>query len=75
MEIILKLIFTPIVLFIAAKLMPTVFLKNIKAAVITSLLILLVGFLIGWLLTLFFNVLTLGLFWLVGLGIVTRTIA
>ncbi|HKK37936.1 MAG TPA: hypothetical protein VJ949_00795, partial [Cryomorphaceae bacterium] len=51
------------------------YIKDNRAAIYTALWILVVGFLIGWLLTFILNILTLGLFWLVGLGIVIRTIA
>ena len=36
---------------------------------------LVVGFLVGWLITFILNILTLGIIWGVGLGIITRTIA
>ncbi|NEN22345.1 phage holin family protein [Cryomorpha ignava] len=75
MEIILKIIATPIVLLLASKFMSTINIRDKKAAIYTALSIMIMGFIIGWLITLIFNVLTLGLFWLIGLGIVTRTIA
>ena len=75
MELILKLIATPVVLLLAAKMMSGVHIKDTKAAVFTSLSIIVVGFLIGWLITLILNILTLGTLWLIGLGIITRTIA
>lgn len=74
-EFILQLIVTPIILVVASKSINGVYIKHFKASVWTSLWIILVGFLIGWLLTFFLNVATLGIFWLIGLGIVTRTIA
>ena len=75
MEWILELLITPVVLLVAAKLMKGVYIKDFKAAVYTALSIIIVGFLIGWLLTLVLNVATLGIFWIIGLGIVTRTVA
>ena len=75
MEFILKIIVTPIVLLLAARWMGTIEIKDKKAAIYTALSIMIIGFLVGWLITLFFNVLTLGLFWLIGLGVITRTIA
>lgn len=75
MEFLLKLIITPLILLFSAKYMHTVSIKDNQSAVVASLLIILVGFFIGWLLTLVFNILTLGLFWLIGLGVVTRTLA
>lgn len=75
MEFILKIIITPIVLIFSARVLGTVNIKDNKAAIYTAISILIVGFLVGWLITLFFNVVTLGIFWLIGLGIITRTIA
>lgn len=75
MEIILKIIATTLVLMLAAKYMDSIKIRDIKAGIYTALTILVVGFIIGWLITLLFNVLTLGIFWLIGLGIITRTIA
>lgn len=75
MEIILKIIVTIIVLMLASKYMESVKIRDVKAGIYTALSILVVGFIIGWLITLMFNVLTLGIFWLIGLGIITRTIA
>ncbi|KYG74673.1 putative membrane protein [Roseivirga ehrenbergii] len=75
MELVLQLIVTPIVLMLASKVMDGVYIKNFKSAVLTSISIMIVSFLIGWLITLFLNVATLGLLWIIGLGIITRTIA
>ncbi len=75
MEIILKIIVTFIVLLLASKYMTTITIRDKKAAIYTALSILVVGFIIGWFFTIAFNVLTLGIFWLIGLGIITRTIA
>tara|TARA_A100000171_G_C2134091_1_gene148807 strand:- start:235 stop:585 length:351 start_codon:yes stop_codon:yes gene_type:complete len=75
MELVLQLIVTPIVLMLASKVIDRVYIKNFKSAVLTSISIMIVSFLIGWLITLFLNVATLGILWIVGLGIITRTIA
>lgn len=75
MELILQLIITPIALMLASKVIDGVYIKNFKSAVLTSISIMIVSFLIGWLITLFLNVATLGILWIVGLGIITRTIA
>ncbi len=75
MEIFLHLVITPMVLLGASKAMKGVYIKDFKAAIYTSLTILIVGFLVGWLITLLLNVVTLGLFWIIGLGIINRTIA
>lgn len=75
MELILQLIITPIMLLVASRFIKGVYIKDFKAAFLTSLAIIVVGFLIGWLITLLLNVATLGIFWIVGLGIITRTVA
>lgn len=75
MELLVQLIITPIVLMIATKVIDGVYIKNFKSAVMTSLSIMIVGFFIGWLITFFLNVATLGILWIIGLGIITRTIA
>lgn len=74
-ELIAQLIITPIVLLIASKAMKGIYIKDARAAFFTSLVIFIVGFLAGWLLTLIFNIATLGLFWMAGLGVVTRVLA
>lgn len=75
MEFIIKIIITPIVLIVAAKAMNSVYIKDTRSAIITSIAILVVGFLIGWLITFLLNLMTLGILWIIGLGIITRTIA
>ncbi|MEM9856005.1 MAG: phage holin family protein [Bacteroidota bacterium] len=75
LESIVQFIATPIVLLLVSGMSSKVYVKNFGSALITSLAISIVGFLIGWLITLLLNLATLGLFWLVGLGIITRTIA
>lgn len=63
------------VLLIAAKLMPKVELKGFKTALIVALMIGVLSFFLSWILTLLLNVATLGIFYFLGLGFVTRTIA
>jgi putative membrane protein len=63
------------VLYIAAKAMPTVYIRNFRTAIIVALVIGILSFFIGWLITFVLNVLTLGIFFFLGLGIITRTIA
>ncbi len=75
LEILIQLIITPLVLLMASKSMKGVYIKDARAAFFTSLVIFIVGFVAGWLLTLIFNIATLGLFWMVGLGVVTRVLA
>lgn len=74
-EILAQLIITPIVLLMASKTVSGVYIKDAKAAFFVSLIIFIVGFLAGWLLTFILNIATLGLFWIVGLGVVTRVLA
>lgn len=75
MEFIIKIIVTALVLLLAARVVKGVEIKDFKASLITGVLIIIVGFLIGWLLTFILNLLTLGTLWIIGLGIITRTIA
>ena len=63
------------VLFIAGKAMRTVYIRSFSTALIVALLIGLLSFLIGWLITLILNMATLGIFYFTGLGFITRTIA
>ena len=55
--------------------MSGVHIKDAKTAFFTSVWIIVVGFLVGWIFTLVLNIATLGILWIVGLGIITRTIA
>lgn len=75
MEFLLQLIATPLVILGMAKLTPKITIADTRAAIITSISILIIGFLIGWLITLLFNIATLGVFWIIGLGVITRTVA
>jgi putative membrane protein len=75
MELLFQIIFTPVVILVSAKMLSGIYIKDFKAAFWTSLSILIVGFLVGWFLTLLLNLATLGLFWIVGLGVITRIIA
>lgn len=64
-----------VVLLVAAKVMSSVQVRSFSTALLTALGIGVLSFLIGWLLTLILNVATLGLFYFVGLGFITRVIA
>lgn len=64
-----------VVLLIAAKMMSSVKLSGFKTAIFVALIIGVLSFLIGWLLTLILNVATFGIFYLTGLGFITRIIA
>lgn len=72
---IMQLLVTPAILLLGAKTIKGVEVDGWKAVLSTSVWIIVVGFLIGWLITLFFNVITFGIFWIIGLGVITRTIA
>lgn len=75
LEVIIQLVVTPIVLLMASKTMKGVHVKDTQAAIITTIAIFVVGFFANWILIFFLNVATLGLFWAVGLGVVTRIVA
>lgn len=64
-----------LVLLIAARMMSTVEVRNFSTAVIVAIVIGILSFLIGWLLTFILNVATVGIFYFTGLGFVTRIIA
>lgn len=64
-----------IVLLVAAKMMTTVEIRNFSTAVIVAIVIGILSFLIGWLLTFILNVATVGIFYFTGLGFITRIIA
>ncbi|MGB7842422.1 MAG: phage holin family protein [Salinimicrobium sp.] len=64
-----------IVLLLAAKLLSGVHLKGFKTAIIVALMIGILSFFLSWLFTLILNLATLGIFYFLGLGFITRTIA
>ena len=64
-----------VVLLIAAKLLPKVELNGFKTAVIVALVIGVLSFFLSWILTVILNIATLGIFYFLGLGFVTRVIA
>lgn len=63
-----------LVLLVAAKLMSSVEMRNFGTAVIVALVVGVLSFLIGWLLTLILNIATLGIFYFTGLGFIIRII-
>ena len=63
------------VLLVAARLMPKVELSGFKTAIIAALMIGVLSFFLSWILTLLLDIATLGIFYFLGLGFVTRTIA
>ena len=64
-----------VVLLIAAKMLPKVELNGFKSALIIALLIGVLSFLFSWLLTAILNIATLGIFYFLGIGFITRVIA
>ena len=64
-----------VVLLIAAKMFPKVELKGFKTAIVVALLIGILSFFLSWLLTALLNIATLGIFYFLGLGFITRTCA
>ncbi|WP_026934019.1 phage holin family protein [Christiangramia echinicola] len=64
-----------VVLLVAAKFLSTVHLKGFKTALIVALIIGVLSFLLSWLLTAILNIATLGIFYFLGLGFITRVIA
>lgn len=75
LRLLVHLLIDASVLYFAAKAMPKVYLKGFSTALIVALIIGVLSFLIGWLITFALNVVTLGIFYFLGLGIVTRTVA
>lgn len=75
LDTLIQLIATPFILQFSPKLIKGVYFKDLSATIKTTIAIFVVGFLIGWLITLLLNIITLGIFWIFGLGFITRTIA
>lgn len=71
----LHILVDAIALLIAAKFLPKVELKGFKTAIIVALIIGVLSFLLSWLLTAVLNIASLGLFYFLGLGFITRIIA
>ncbi len=72
---IVHVIVDAIILLIAARLLSSVQLKGFKSAVIVAFIIGILSFLLSWLLTVILNIATLGIFYFLGLGFITRIIA
>ena len=75
MEALLQFVATPFVIILMSKVNSKIYIKDTLSAFLVGLAILITGFLIGWVITLLLNILTLGILWAVGLGVITRTIA
>ncbi|TRO65244.1 phage holin family protein [Christiangramia sabulilitoris] len=63
------------VLLIAAKLLSTVHIKGFSTALLVALIIGVLSFLLSWLLTAILTFATLGIFYFLGIGFITRIIA
>ncbi|APG59146.1 phage holin family protein [Christiangramia salexigens] len=72
---IIHVIIDAVVLLIAAKLLTKVELKGFRSAIIVAIIIGVLSFLLSWLLNSILNIITLGIFYFLGLGFITRIIA
>ena len=72
---IIHIIIDAVVLLLAAKFLPKVELKGWKTAIIVAIMIGVLSFFLSWLLTLLLNIATVGIFYFLGLGFVTRVVA
>lgn len=73
-KLLVHLLVDAVVLLVAAKAMSTVQVRSFGTAVWVAILVGVLSFLIGWLLTLVLNVATLGVFYFTGLGFIIRII-
>lgn len=74
-EWLIHILIDSVVLLAAAKMLSGVHLKGFKTAIIVALMIGVLSFFLSWLFTLVLNLATLGIFYFLGLGFITRTIA
>ena len=72
---ILHILIDAIILMVTAKFLNKVHLKSFKTAILVALLIGVLSFFLSWLLTAVLNIATLGMFYFLGLGFVTRIVA
>lgn len=63
-----------VVLFVAARNLEIIHLKGFKTAIVVALLIGILSFFLSWLLTAILHLATLGIFYFLGLGFITRLI-
>ncbi|MDX1761141.1 MAG: phage holin family protein [Christiangramia sp.] len=71
---IIHILVDALVLLLAAKFLSSVHLKGFKTAIIVAIIIGVLSFLLSWLLTAILNIATLGIFYFLGLGFITRVI-
>lgn len=72
---VIHVIIDALVLLLAAKFMTSVELKGSKSAIIVALIIGVLSFLLSWLLNAILTLATLGIFYFLGIGFITRIIA
>lgn len=72
---ILQIIVSAGVLIGASRMMPSVQVRNFKTALLVAFFIGVLSFLVGWLFTFILNLATLGVFYFLGLGFITRIIS
>lgn len=75
LSLILHLLIDASVVVLASNMMTTVHVRSFKTAFGVAILIALFSFFLGWFFTLILDIASLGLFYFLGLGIITRTIA
>lgn len=71
----IHIIIDSLVLLAAASIFPKVELRGYKTALVVAFLIGILSFFLSWILTVILNIATLGIFYFLGLGFVTRVIA
>ena len=71
----IHIVIDAVVLLLAAKVFSRIELKGFKTALIVALIIGVLSFLFSWLLTAILNIATLGIFYFLGIGFITRIIA
>ncbi|MFD2518409.1 phage holin family protein [Salinimicrobium flavum] len=71
----IHIVIDSLVLLVAARFFPKVELKGYKTALVVALMIGILSFFLSWILTVILNLATLGIFYFLGLGFVTRIIA
>ncbi len=74
MNILLNLLVTALVIWLAAKSMSRVHISSFGAAFLVAVIIAVLNFLVGWLLALLLNIATLGLFYFTGLSFIISII-
>lgn len=71
----IHIIIDSLVLLAAASVFPKVELRGYKTALLVALMIGILSFFLSWILTVILNIATLGIFYFLGLGFVTRVVA